>query len=71
MKPSFTNIVDWLAAKPAGHFTVERWGNGWAINVHRVGCPLETILAKSPGEARQLGQKLTDEGLCGFVSGDA
>lgn len=67
IRPTFDNVADWLAAKPAGHFIIERWGNGWAINVHRVGCPLETILAKSPGEVNRLRQKLTDEGLCGYV----
>lgn len=71
IRPSFDNIDTWLAAKPAGHFVIERWGVGFAVNIHRVGEPVETILAKSPGEARQLGQKLTDEGLCGYVSAGA
>ncbi len=71
IRPSFDNVSDWLAAKPAGHFVVERWGNGFAINIHRVGEPVETILAKSPGEVNQLRQKLSDAGLCGYVSGGA
>lgn len=50
LKPSFDNIGDWLAAKPAG-------------------LSVETILAKSPGEVNRIRQKLSDEGLCGYVGG--
>lgn len=67
IKPSFDNITDWLAAKAAGHFTIERWGNGWAINVHRIGKPLQTILCQSPGEVNRLRLELSDEGLCGYI----
>lgn len=51
------------------HFTVERWGNGWAINVHRVGCPLETIMCETPGQVNQHRQKLSADGLIGLVGG--
>lgn len=71
IRPSFDNIETWLAAKPAGHFVVERWGNGFAINIHRAGEPVETILARTPGQVNQLRQQLSDAGLCGFVSGGA
>lgn len=71
VSPTFGNFTDWLAAKPAGHFVIERWGTGWAVNIHRVGCPVETILAKSPGEVNRIRQRLTDEGMCGYVTGGA
>ncbi|MBN7776718.1 hypothetical protein JYP49_05590 [Nitratireductor aquimarinus] len=71
IRPTFDNIDTWLATKPAGHFIIERWGVGFAINVHRNGAPVETILAKTPGEVNQLRQKLSDAGLCGYVSGGA
>lgn len=51
------------------HFTVERWGVGWAINVHRRGHPVQTIFAKTQGEANQIRMKLSEEGLIGFVGG--
>jgi len=51
------------------HFTVERFGNGWAINVRRVGCPLETIICKSPGELNQHRMKLSADGLIGYNPG--
>lgn len=71
IKPSFDNVSDWLAAKPAGHFRIERWGAGWAINIHRVGETVQTIVSKSPGEVNRLRQQLSDAGLCGYVSGGA
>lgn len=67
VRPDFDNIIHRLAAKAAGHFTIERWGVGWAINVHRTGKRVETILAASPGEVNQLRMRLSDEGLCGFI----
>lgn len=47
-------------------FTIERFGTGWAINVHRRGQPLETILCKSPGELNQYRQRLSADGLIGY-----
>ena len=67
IKPSFDNINDWLSAKPGGHFTVERWGRGWAVNIHRIGKPVETVLAQSPGEVNRLRLQLSDDGLTGYV----
>ncbi|MCT8992050.1 hypothetical protein NYR54_17450 [Chelativorans sp. SCAU2101] len=69
VRPRFDNVGDWLAAKPQGHFVVERWGRGTAITIHRVGCAVETILCESPGEANRIRQSLSDEGLCGYVAG--
>ena len=51
------------------HFTIERWGVGYAINVHRRGKPAETILAKTAGEANRVRMKLSGEGLIGFTGG--
>ena len=51
------------------HFTIERWGNGFAVSVYRRGKPVETILAKTPGEANQIRMKLSGEGLIGFTGG--
>lgn len=67
IKPSFDDIDAWLAAKRDGYFTVERWGVGWAITAHRPLSAPETILARSPGEANRVRQRLTDEGLCGLI----
>lgn len=53
------------------HFTIEQWGVGYAINVHRRGKPVETILARTPGEANQIRLKLSGEGLIGFMGGAA
>lgn len=51
------------------HFIIERWGKGWAINVHRRGKPLETILCTSPGEVNRFRQRLSAAGLIGYVGG--
>ncbi|MGB3831201.1 MAG: hypothetical protein WA975_04975 [Mesorhizobium sp.] len=51
------------------HFIVERWGNGFAISVKRRGQPLETILCETPGQVNQHRQKLSAEGLIGYVGG--
>ncbi|MCO5157489.1 MAG: hypothetical protein M9945_12190 [Aquamicrobium sp.] len=71
IRPSFDNLDTWLAAKPAGHFIVERWGVGIAINVHRPGQPVQTIFARTQAEVNRLRLQLSDEGLCGYVSGGA
>lgn len=71
VKPTFDNIADWLAAKPAGHFTIERWGTGWAINIHQTGRPVETILVRTPGEVNRLRQQLSDAGMTGYSGGAA
>ena len=46
------------------HYIVERWGVGWAINVHRRGEPVQTILCKTQGELNRERQKLA--GLIGY-----
>lgn len=53
------------------HFTVERWGKGWAINIKRRGQPLETILCETQGELNRARQRLSDDGLIGYVGGAA
>lgn len=64
------DIGQWLAARPAGHFTIERRSpQGIAINVHRPLGPVETILAGSAGEANRLRQRLSDEGFVGMNRG--
>jgi len=53
------------------HFIIERWGNGWAINVKRRGQPLQTILCDTPGELNRERQKISDAGLIGYAGGSA
>jgi len=67
--PTFNDLGDWLALKPEGYFIISRWGTGWAITIRRTGCPLETILCKTPAETNAARLKLSDEGLCGYVGG--
>lgn len=51
------------------HFTIERWGRGWAINVHRRGEPLKTILCSTEGEVNRERMRLSGEGLIGYIGG--
>jgi hypothetical protein len=48
------------------YFSVQAWGNGWAINIHRRGQFVETVMCASPGEVNRIRAKLSDEGLIGI-----
>ncbi|MBZ9710547.1 hypothetical protein LB543_28010 [Mesorhizobium sp. ESP7-2] len=51
------------------HFLIERWGVGWAINVHRRGQAVQTIMCKTEGELNRERRRLSDEGLIGINGG--
>jgi hypothetical protein len=68
IKPSFSDKAAWLAAKPGGYFVSERWGTGHAINIHRTGCPVETILVGTEGERNRIRLALSDDGLTGYIA---
>ena len=63
------SIEDMLALKKRGHYRIEAVRGRLVITVRRPGEPIERILCASPGHAKQVRQSLTDEGLCGFVTG--
>lgn len=46
-------------------FTFQRWGKGYALNVHRAGCPVETIMVETEGDLNRTRSRLSDEGLIG------
>lgn len=51
------------------HFIVEQWGRGFAITVKRRGQPVETIMCDTAGQVNQHRQKLSGEGLIGYIGG--
>ena len=51
------------------HFTFETFGRGYAINVHRRGHPVETILVETEGALNRERRRLSDEGLIGVNPG--
>lgn len=51
------------------YFTFERFGRGFAINIHRRGCAVETVLVESEGELNRERRRLSDEGLIGINGG--
>lgn len=63
------SIDDLLALKPNGHFRIETTEGGLMVSIYQPGEPVERYLCPSPGVANQLGQKLTDMGLTGFIEG--
>lgn len=67
MKPTYANAMAMLMKR--NHFTVERWGIGYAITVHRQGHMPETILADTLGEANRLRMQYSAEGLIGLNVG--
>jgi hypothetical protein len=71
--PPRRNLFPTIPHQIAGrsHFTIERWGAGWAITIRRRGCPVETILAKTQGEVNRQRLDLSSQGLVGFIGGAA
>ncbi len=65
------SIDDLLALKPNGHFRIETTEEGQIVTIYQPGQPIDRYICPSPGVANQLGQKLTDMGLTGFVEGAA
>ena len=63
------SIDDLMALKPKGFYRVENREDGTTVAVHRPGEPVEIIGCLSLGHANQGRQRLTDEGLAGFVEG--
>lgn len=51
------------------YFIFEPWGRGFALNIHRRGHPVETILCETEGELNRLRRRLSDEGLIGINRG--
>lgn len=51
-------------------YTFEPFGRGFAINIHRRGCAVETVLAQTEGELNRERRRLSDEGLIG-INGSA
>ncbi|SKA28404.1 hypothetical protein [Consotaella salsifontis] len=51
------------------YFTFEPFGQGFALNVHRRGYPVQTILVKTEGELNRERRRLSDEGLIGLNRG--
>ncbi|MBL3568864.1 hypothetical protein BV509_09085 [Rhodovulum sulfidophilum] len=63
------DLEDLFQLKPKGFYRVENRDGRTTIIVHRPGEPVEIIGCLSLGHANQVRQRLTDEGLTGFVEG--
>ncbi|MEI9403373.1 hypothetical protein [Mesorhizobium argentiipisi] len=48
------------------YFTYEAFGRGFALNIHRRGQPVESVLVDTEGELNRLRQTLTESGLIGW-----
>ncbi|MCO6385919.1 hypothetical protein [Aliihoeflea sp. 40Bstr573] len=55
--------MDIVGAK--SHFTQQRWGRGYALTIHRIGCPVETVLCETEAELNRRRRELSDSGLIG------
>lgn len=64
------SLEDLMLLKPKGFYRVKTSAGDTTIIVHRPGEPIEIIGCLSPGHANQVRQRLTDEGLAGFVVSD-
>ncbi len=47
-------------------FTFQRWGSGFALNIHRRGAQVETVLVHSEAELNRKRRELSDNGLVGI-----
>jgi hypothetical protein len=47
-------------------YTFERFGRGYALNIHRRGQPAQTVLVETEGELNRERRRLSDEGLVGI-----
>lgn len=50
------------------YFTFEPFGRG-AINIHRRGCAVETVIVETEGELNRRRRQLSDDGLIGVNGG--
>ncbi|MDJ1464945.1 hypothetical protein [Nitratireductor sp. GZWM139] len=65
-KRRYSNAAEMVAAK--NHYTMERWGTGYAVTLHLRGQTPQTTLCKTLGEANRLRQQYASQGLAGWNS---
>ena len=51
------------------YFTFEPFGRGFALNIHRRGHPVQTVIVETEGELNRERRRLSDEGLIGINGG--
>ena len=51
------------------YFTFEPFGRGFALNIHRRGCAVETVIVETEGELNRRRRQLSDDGLIGVNGG--
>lgn len=53
------------------YFTFEPFGRGFALNIHRRGHPVQTVIVETEGQLNRERRRLSDEGLIGINGGAA
>jgi len=71
MWPEPSNVEELLARKPGGHYRIETRNGRILLTAYRPGEFPESVECVSPGHANRIRMALSDEGLCGYVSGGA
>jgi hypothetical protein len=66
---TWAGLADLGVKARGGFYRIEQTIEGVVITAHRKGEPVESWTCATLGVANQLRQRLTDEGLTGFVEG--